>query len=134
MFSSRPEVQTSIPIREIFEVFAAKGFAPELRSDASGNPAIVCDVRGHQTQVLFYSMDGGNVGSMTLSLLYANVVPLEVLNAFNRDKRFLKYYRRESGGLVVEMDCSFGGGVSLEHIVYMAEIWERALDKVFETD
>jgi len=126
-------VYSSVSVRDIHELVASMGWFAEIKSDRSGDPVIVCRVGDNVTQIIFYGLSGDSARSMTLQLRFADAAPFELLNHYNENKRFLKYYLQAGPTLIIEMDCSFGGGITIEHIRYLLEFWEGAVGKLFET-
>jgi hypothetical protein len=114
---------------EMAELLSRCGFSPELRTDGDGDPVVLYDLLGLTSQVLFYGCVDGRASSIQFRVRFADELPLEQLNDFNENKRYIRCYAQSDGRTVVELDCSLRGGVTLAYVMYCAEIWEKALAK-----
>jgi hypothetical protein len=114
---------------EMADVLRNCGFSPEVRTDGDGDPVVLYEVLGLTTQVLFYGCENGRASSIQFMVRFADELPLEQLNTFNEDRRFIRCYSQSDGRTVVKLDCPLRGGVTFDHVVHFAELWQAAMEK-----
>ena len=130
LFGNGQTLWSTVSVDDVQEVLSSAGFSSEVRTDGDGDPGIVCVIADKTTQIMFYGWNGGRARSMAFRVRFGDSVPLQVLNSLNESKRYVKYYAQDDGRLIVEMDCAFGGGVTPDHVRYLVELWQGAMEKI----
>lgn len=109
-------------------IFSGFGFA-ELGKDDKGDPVINGRIQGSKYVAYFYDCkDGRNCGSLQITSGWSGVsVPLEQINAWNRDKRFCKAYLDGEGDPMLEMDINLRNSVNRRNLEDTMEYWQICL-------
>jgi hypothetical protein len=107
------------------------GYRAELTKDNSGDPMIRSAAGGTNFTVLFYNCEN-NRNCTTLQFRTAFATDqkrsLEVINTFNKDKRFARVYLDGDRDPVIEMDVNLDeGGVAVGNFVDNLKVFERLL-------
>jgi hypothetical protein len=127
------QAQTIITGAEVDEILnIARGYgSASLETQSNGDPRITGKVEGVTYQVYFMNCTN-NTNCEDLNF-YAgfldNKQTLEVINAWNRDKRFGKAYLDADLDAVVEYDVNLERGVTRENLDAAFNLWTLILDQ-----
>ena len=118
-------------------MFQNAGYRAEIPT--GGSPRIITGMSGYKVYIYLYSCDGdAGCGSMEFSIILTKnaKMTLSIVNKWNQEKRYAKTYLDTDGDLNMEYDVSFAGGVTSDHIVQAAGVFEAllpALDQFINT-
>jgi len=135
--ASAPAVFTKIKTPDLAKVFQNAGYRAEIPT--GGSPRIITGMSGYKVYIYLYSCDGdAGCGSMEFSIILTKnaKMTLSIVNKWNQEKRYAKTYLDTDGDLNMEYDVSFAGGVTSDHIVQAAGVFEAllpALDQFINT-
>lgn len=127
------QAQTMLDGASVDEILnIARGYgSATLETQSSGDPKISGKIEGVTYQVFFMNCTN-NTNCEDLNF-YAgfldNKQTLEVINAWNRDKRFGKAYLDSDLDAVVEFDLNLVHGVSRENLDAAFSLWSLILDQ-----
>lgn len=127
------QAQTTLDGSQVDEILnIARGYgSATLEKQSSGDPKISGKIAGVTYQVFFMNCTN-NTNCEDLNF-YAgfldNKPTLEVINAWNRDKRFGKAYLDSDLDAVVEFDLNLVHGVSRENLDSAFSLWTLILDQ-----
>jgi hypothetical protein len=110
----------------------ARGYgSANLETQSTGDPMISGRVEGIAYQVFFLNCtDNANCEDLNFYAGFADNKPtLDVINAWNRDKRFGKAYLDSELDAVIEFDVNLEHGVSRENLDAAFGIWSIVLDQ-----
>ncbi len=130
--SSLPtQAQTLVDGTSVDEIVnLARGYgAASSDTTADGQPMIVGKVSGVEYRVFFH--DCTDTGCPTIrfySLFAGNKPTLEMINEWNRDKRWGKAYVDADLDAVLEWDVNLAYGVARENLDDSISIWVQILD------
>ena len=98
---------------------------------SEGNPTISGRIDGVSYQVFFMNCtDGANCEDINFYAGFLDLKPtLDVINAWNRDKRFGKAYLDSDLDAVIEWDVNLEHGVTRENLDAAVGIWQLILDQ-----
>lgn len=117
-------------VDEIVKIAATYG-AAELGQQSNGDPRITGNINGITYQVFFLNC-AENASCEDLNF-YAgfldNKQTLDVINAWNRDKRFGKAYLDTDQDAVIEFDLNLEHGVTAENLDAAFRLWSLILDQ-----
>jgi hypothetical protein len=127
------QAQTIVDGSQVDEILnIARGYgSATMETQSNGDPRITGKVEGVTYQVYFMNCTN-NANCEDLNF-YAgfldNKQTLEVINAWNRDKRFGKAYLDSDLDAVVEFDLNLENGVTRENLDAAFTLWTLILDQ-----
>jgi hypothetical protein len=127
------QAQTVIDGSQIDEIVnIARGYgSATLETQSNGDPKITGKIEGVTYQVFFMNCTN-NTACEDLNF-YAgfldNKQTLDVINAWNRDKRFGKAYLDSDLDAVVEFDLNLEHGVTRDNLDAAFSLWSLILDQ-----
>jgi hypothetical protein len=107
------------------------GYQAQLGKDGAGDPMITSAVSGTKFRILFYNCTQ-NKDCKTVNFLVAydfdKALPLERINAFNQENRFVRAYLDKENDPVLAMDVDLDdGGLSDALFIDNVEFWTSLL-------
>jgi hypothetical protein len=121
-------VKTKFTAAELAKVFQNAGYRADVPT--SGSPRILTGMSGYKVAIFLYSCDGdAGCGSLEFSSSFTKSakMTLSIVNKWNQEKRYAKAYLDTDGDLNLEYDVSFAGGVTSDHVVQAASVFETLL-------
>jgi len=114
----------------ILELARGHGEA-ELQKQQNGDPKILGKVGGIQYAVYFMNCSKNkNCEDLNFYAGFLDLKPsLEVINDWNREKRFGKAYLDADKDAVIEMDLNLEHGVSSDNLDAAFSVWELVVDQ-----
>jgi len=125
--SKSPEVVTHLKPDDIAGVLREAGYRAELLKQ-NNRWRIHTGMGGRKITVYLYCDEkSGACDSLTYSLGFtaSSDFTLAMANKWNRDKRYAKAYIDTDGGMVMEYDLSFSGGVTRDTVAESARLFDR---------
>jgi len=124
---ARAELVNATDPEKIRTIVESLGSPATLRAEPNADPYIESNLDGMPFLVIFMNCTGGR-DCRTLQYYMgfsdARQVPLERFNEWNREKRFARAYRDESGDPVLEMDVDVDfNGLPRENIRETFNTW-----------
>lgn len=121
-----PEVSTRLKPDEVASILRDAGYRAEVIHQ-NNRWRIRTGMGGRKITVYLYCDDSGTCDSLTYSLDFSASpdFTLTIANKWNRDKRYAKAYIDTDGGIVVEYDLAFAGGVTHETVAESARLFDR---------
>lgn len=102
----------------------------ELTTDDVGDPQIRGRISGYLYRVDFYGCsDNQNCTGVLFRAGFEKPVSLEVVNAWNQEKRYGQAYRNEDGTATVAMAVNLRYGVERRNFDDTADWWRIVLDE-----
>jgi hypothetical protein len=100
-------------------------------AQSNGDPKITGKIEGVSYQVFFMNCtDNANCEDLNFYAGFLdNKQTLEVINAWNRDKRFGKAYLDSDLDAVIEFDVNLENGVTRENLDAAFSLWSLILDQ-----
>lgn len=115
----------------LVQALQAAGYGAKLGTDAVGDPMITSGVSGTTFQIFFYNCtDHKACATVQFHSAYdlQNPVGLDLLNLFNREKRFGRGFLDKENDPVLEMDVDLDdGGMSRSLFIDNIEFWAAIL-------
>jgi len=111
----------------IADIIRAMGFQARMDKDGAGDPLIRSSSNGVAFQIEFYGCtDNANCNSLRFYAGYdlRSGTTLDVVNQWNRDKRYLSAYLDDEDDPYLQMDINMAGGVSREAFESSLELWQ----------
>jgi hypothetical protein len=117
-------------IDEILALARGHGNA-DIKAQKNGDPKIEGSVGGIQYAVYFMNCtDNKACEDINFYAGFLDLKPsMDVINSWNRDKRFGKAYLDTDGDAVIEMDLNLEHGVSSDNLDAAFGIWELVVDQ-----
>lgn len=118
----------------IADVIRELGFQARMDKDGTGDPLIRSSANGVQFQIEFYGCtDNAQCESLRFYAGYdlREGTTLDVVNEWNKDKRFLSAYLDEEDDPYLQMDINTEGGISRVAFASSFEMWQ-SLKSEFE--
>jgi hypothetical protein len=117
-------------VDEILNIARGYGSA-SIESQSNGDPKISGKIEGVTYQVFFMNCtDNTNCEDLNFYAGFLdNKQTLEVINAWNRDKRFGKAYLDSDLDAVIEFDVNLEHGVSRDNLDAAFSLWSLILDQ-----
>lgn len=123
----------SVDDKALTKVFEGLQLGIQTKDDGTGKTAFVYDVEGTKVTLFQYAKGSptGATANLSLGAGYsgASEVELEKLNAFNREHRFARSYRDESGTVFVEDDVDLETGVGLGRLNRFVETFNQTVSE-----
>lgn len=127
------QAQTVVNGTNVDEILAAArvhGAADVGDLSPDGNPTIAGEIGGINYQLFFMNCTEGVCEDINFYAGFRNFKPtLDVINDWNRDKRFGKAYLDSDLDAVVEFDVNLENGVTQANLDATFEIWALILDQ-----
>ncbi len=127
-FAENPstEVFQRIKPDDIKKIILDTGYRAELIHE-NDRYRIRTGMGGWTVVIYLYCGDDGTCGSLQWSLGFSKSpdYTLTLANKWNRDKRYAKAYLETDGGITLEYDVSFSGGVTKDTIAESARLFDR---------
>ena len=122
---SPPEVVNHLKPEEVANILRDAGYRAELLHQ-NNRWRIHTGMGGRKITVYLYCEET-SCDSLTYSLGFSASpdFTLTIANKWNRDKRYAKAYIDTDGGIVVEYDLSFNGGVTRDTVAESARLFDR---------
>jgi len=126
--ATSPNVFTKIKVADLAKVIQNAGYRAEVPTEGK-SPHIVTGMSGYKVWIYLYTCDDAGCGSLMFSNLRAKSakMTLSLVNKWNQEKRYAKAYLDTDGDLNLEYDVSFSDGVTSEHIIQAAGVFETLL-------
>lgn len=120
-------------VDEILNIARGYGEA-QLEENTNGDPKIRGKMDGITYAVYFMNCTANeNCEDLNFYAGFLDLKPdMEVINTWNRDKRFGKAYLDTDDDAVVEMDVNLEHGVSRDNLDAAFAVWELVLDQYTE--
>src|SRR5215469_2891552 len=128
--ATAPSVFTKMKIADLAKVFQNAGYRAEIPT--GGNPRILTGMSGYTVAIYLYSCDDAGCGSLEFSKIFTKSakMTLSVMNKWNQEKRYVKAYLDTDGDMNLEYDVSFSGGVTSDHLIQAAGVFESLITSV----
>ena len=127
------QAQATLDGSQVDEILnLARGYgSATLEAQSNGDPKIAGKVEGVTYQVFFMNCTNNtNCEDLNFYAGFADNKPtLEVINAWNRDKRFGKAYLDSDLDAVIEFDLNLVHGVTRENLDAAFSLWTLILDQ-----
>lgn len=127
------QAQATLDGSQVDEILnLARGYgSANLETQSNGDPKISGKVEGVTYQVFFMNCTNGtNCEDLNFYAGFRDNKPtLEVINAWNRDKRFGKAYLDSDLDAVIEFDLNLVHGVTRENLDAAFSLWTLILDQ-----
>jgi hypothetical protein len=122
---------TKIKIADLAKVFQNAGYRADIPTTGS-SPRILTGMSGYKVAIYLYSCDDGGCGSLEFSSSFTKSakMTLSIVNKWNQEKRYAKAYLDTDGDLNMEYDVSFSGGVTNDHLLQAASVFETLLPQL----
>jgi hypothetical protein len=123
-------IEGGLTAREVADVLQAKGYKAEVTPDDTGDLKVKSAADQTNFTIFFY---GCNHTRRCTSVTFQagfhvdGGVPLEKVNAWNRDKRFLKTWLDKVNDPYIEMDVDAEHGFSSEALAENIDTWVSGL-------
>jgi hypothetical protein len=131
--SAAAQAQTMIDGSQVDEIVnIARGYgSAALEQQSNGDPKIAGRIEGVSYQVFFMNCtDNAKCEDLNFYAGFLdNKQTLEVINAWNRDKRFGKAYLDSDLDAVIEWDVNLEHGVSRANLDAAFNLWSLILDQ-----
>ena len=120
----------SITAREVAQALEARGHPATVTSDDDGDPKVTTRIDDVHLTVFFY---GCNHTTRCESITFQSAFhidggePLDKINGWNRDKRFLKTWLDKVNDPYCEMDVDAEDGLTPAQLVSYVSLWETSL-------
>ena len=120
-----------LTIREVAKWLQDAGYKAELKSGDRGSSYIRSAAEGTNFSIFLYDCKAERCASLQFYAAFDKDKPmdLKVVNAWNRDSRFLKAYLDEEGDPVIEYDASVSPGGTYEALDDDFAVWTASLGK-----
>lgn len=125
-----PIADGGLTAKEVARWLQDQGYKAELKVGESGKPYVRSAAEGVSFSIYLYDCKAGDrCASLQFSASFDLDKPmdLKVVNAWNRDKRFLKAYLDDEGDPFVEYDASVSPGGSYEALNDDFLVWTSTL-------
>jgi hypothetical protein len=125
-------IRGGITAPEVAKVLQDKGYKAEVGVDDDGDPKVTSAAEGVKFTVFFY---GCNHTPHCTSLTFQagfhieGGLTAEKINAWNRDKRFLKGWLDKTNDPYGELDIDAGEGFTTEALAAYADTWDSYLSE-----
>jgi hypothetical protein len=123
-------VHAAITAQEMARALEAKGHHATVTTDDDGDPKVTSMVDDVHLSVFFYGCDHTTrCASVTFQSAFHvdGGVPLQKVNGWNRDKRFLKTWLDKVNDPFCEMDVNAEPGLTPAQLVAYVGLWEDHL-------
>jgi hypothetical protein len=120
----------TISPQEVARALEAKDHPAKIGIDDDGDPKVTSTIDDVHLTVFFYGCDHGQTcQSITFQSAFHvdGGVPLEKINGWNRDKRFLKTWLDKVNDPYCEMDVDAEAGLTPTQLVNYVGLWESHL-------
>jgi Putative bacterial sensory transduction regulator len=126
------EVYTGVTGREMRELMQRFGYRVRLGKDGSGDPLLETTLDGTEFKVYFYGCDRAatrTCGSIQLAVVLRPKNPQDAarINAWNREQRHGKAFRRKNGDVVLHMNINIRHGVTIGNLRVWLDWWRLGL-------
>lgn len=99
-----------------------------LSTQPNGDPLINGQVEGTSYQIYFRNCTGNeDCEDLNFYAGFSSKPTLEVINTWNRDKRFSRAYIDEVGDAAVEMDLDMVAGVTPDYLESQIGLWPQII-------
>lgn len=115
---------------EVRAALQAKGFKAEVTKDSEGDPLIRSAADGSNFSIYFYDCDkSGRCVAIQFSAGFdlTKGTTLEVVNTWNKDRRFGKAYLDDERDPYLEYDIDLEHGATTEALENVVDVWESVL-------
>lgn len=113
---------------EIAQWLQGHGYKADMHNDANGEPIISSGAQGINFDIYFYGCTAGRCRSFQYAAGWTESRPLDKLNAWNRDKRWIRSYLTASGKSVYgEYDVKIAPGGTWEQVDETLDQWNSAI-------
>lgn len=117
-------------VAQVTAIARSFGTVEQQRQDNGSPRLLVTNSKGILSVVNFGDCSGERCGTISFYAGFANAKPtLEVINNWNRDKRFGAAYLDADLDASVRYDVSFEQGASYQNIVSDFEVWSLILEQ-----
>ena len=120
----------TISPQEVARALEAKDHPAKIGIDDDGDPKVTSTIDDVHLTVFFYGCDHGQTcQSITFQSAFHvdGGVPLDKINGWNRDKRFLKTWLDKVNDPYCEMDVDAEAGLTPTQLVNYVGLWESHL-------
>jgi hypothetical protein len=119
-----------VTVDEVAAALQAKGFKAEISKDSGGDPLIRSAADGSNFSIYFYSCDKAErcvAIQFSAGFDLAKGTTLEVVNSWNKDRRFGKAYLDADKDPYLEYDIDVEHGATTEALENVVDVWESVL-------
>ena len=130
--TSRATVFQTVRGADVVRIMSQASYKPKLSDDSYGDPLVSVTSGGLIYEIQFYGCETAEPRECT-SLMYSAGFDAngsrspELMNLWNRDRRFTRAYMEEDGDLRLEMDVVVAGGVTEDMLGNHVSVWDEAL-------
>jgi len=100
-----------------------------MASQPDGNPMVSGRINGIPYSARLRNCVANNCADMNFRVGFLIKPTPELINSWNRDKRFAKAYLDDEGDAILEMDTVLSGGVSLANLHEVFAYWRLTLNQ-----
>lgn len=126
------DVYTGVTGREMRELMQRFGYLVRLDKDGGGDPLLETTLDGTLFKVYFYGCDRATTrtcGSIQLAAVLRPKNPQDAarMNAWNREQRHGKAFRRKNGDVVLHMNINIRHGLTIGNLRVWLDWWRLGL-------
>lgn len=130
--TDKRDVYTAVTGREMRELMQRFGYLVRLDKDGGGDPLLETALDGTPFNIYFYGCDRASVrtcGSIQLAAVLRPKNPQDAarLNAWNREQRHGKAFRRKNGDVVLHMNINIRHGLTIGNLRVWLDWWRLGL-------
>ncbi len=130
--TDKRDVYTAVTGREMRELMQRFGYLVKLGKDGGGDPLLETSLDGTSFKIYFYGCDRASVRSCGSIQLAAAIRPRNPqdaarMNAWNREQRHGKAFRRKNGDVVLHMNINIRHGLTIGHLRVWLDRWRLGL-------
>jgi hypothetical protein len=114
---SKPIPEGGVTVQEVRTWLIDNGYKAQVETASDGDQHILSGADGLRFSIFFYDCSKGRCAGVQFYLGFdkgPNTPGIEEVNAWNRDKRFLKAYLDRDGDLAFEYDANVAPGGTWE--------------------
>ncbi|MCZ6860562.1 MAG: YbjN domain-containing protein [Alphaproteobacteria bacterium] len=130
--TDKRDVYTAVTGREMRELMQRFGYPVRLGKDSGGDPLIETTLDGTQFKIYFYGCDRNAVRTCKSIQIVAALRPRNPqdaarINAWNREQRHGKAFRRKNGDVVLHMNINIQHGLTIGNLRVWLDWWRLGL-------
>ena len=126
------DVYTAVTGREMRELMQRFGYLVKLGKDSGGDPLLKTSLDGTSFKIYFYGCDRASTRTCRSIQLVAELRPKNPqstvrINAWNREQRHGKAFRRKNGDVVLHMNINIRHGLTIGNLRVWLDWWRLGL-------
>ena len=130
--TDKRDVYTAVTGREVRELMQRFGYLVRLSKDSGGDPLIETTLDGTQFKIYFYGCDRAATRTCKSIQIVAALRPRNPqnavrMNAWNREQRHGKAFRRKNGDVVLHMNINIQHGLTIGNLRVWLDWWRLGL-------